>query len=191
MNMTEPSIVFDFAEADYDAFNRHFLDTSPFATRTIRKWQAFLALAGILPIAVIYVTDDTRSVLFAVFTITYVVCYLIYLVTYFPARYRKKWMGRIKQLSTDHPVNAARFGRNRFKIVGDTLETESPLGSSRFHLSKLEKCTVTEKHAFLYIDGQTAIVVPRHGLIEGDFDSFLAAVLEHVHTEQLPKSVVP
>lgn len=172
---TPNSISFDISEEDIEAFYKNFLGTSPFAARTVRRWQLFLSLFALLPVAVcvyLLTVDSSQARPFAVFGTAYGVGYFVYLITYFPTRYRKRWLKRIRELGSDHPIDN-RFGRASCTIVDDWLKSTSPLGESTYPLAVVREPVAAENHVFIYVDGQNALVIPKNKIADGNLEAFM------------------
>ena len=63
-----------------------------------------------------------------------------------------------------------------FEVTPDALIERTPVSESRMALSALEDIQSTDTHTFLYIQSYGAHVIPHTALLEGDHDTFLAAL---------------
>jgi len=173
------SISFDVAEEDIDAFHNHFVLTSPFGARLVRRRQLRSSALSVLLIGVgiwlLATESDATLRTYGMISLAYGAGYLVYLLAWYPARFKKNWLNNIHEMSNDHPVTN-QFGRVTCSIDGDRLISVTPLGDSNRPLSDLPDIQTTSQHVFIYVDGQNAIVVPKNKIVSGDLDAFMHAL---------------
>jgi hypothetical protein len=86
---------------------------------------------------------------------------------------------RIKRNQRKTAAALYREGKNRalflpitLSVDCDSLSWESKAGSSNMKFEYVERVRQTPTHLFIYLSARNAQIVPREGIISGDFDSF-------------------
>src|SRR5580704_15619056 len=67
----------------------------------------------------------------------------------------------------------------KLQIESDFLLNETASGAGRINWNYIERIDTTDEHTFLYTDVVHAIVIPKHGVLRGDYDLFHAELLRH------------
>jgi len=183
-----PTIAFELTQADLMAFRQYFVYTSPFGKRQIRIWQvAFCAIAVAL-IGQCLIVARGRGELSTSDIVALIVgsSFLAYAIFLLPRSFRKNWMKRMAKFDRHHSP-AAQFGACSCSLEGDTLESRSPISSTRYSLQNLHKLVVFDSHAFIFVDGQSAVIIPKSRITEGNYTEFLAELQRRMN----PASAAP
>lgn len=178
-----PTIAFEFAHADVMAFRQFFVHTSPFGKRQIRIWQATLCGIGLVLIGQLLFVARQRGELQTadVVILTVGAAYLAYALFLFPRSFRRHWMKRMDKFDRHHSQEA-QFGACSCTLHEDTLEYQTPISATRYRVDKLHKLTVYDAHLFIFVDGQTAVIIPKARVMAGDVAGFVAELQRRMVT---------
>ena len=83
--------------------------------------------------------------------------------------------------------NPTVFGRQRLRILDDMLVVTFEYGENRLKWPAVQKIATTDSHTFIFVSAVAAYVIPKHKIISGDYDAFVAAArerFEHAHAGQ-------
>ena len=73
-------------------------------------------------------------------------------------------------------ANPTLVGKHQLRAEPDALISKSEASESRVMWSAVQRVGSTPDHTFIYIGAVNAFVVPRAGVLGGDYDGFVAAV---------------
>jgi hypothetical protein len=85
--------------------------------------------------------------------------------------------------------NRSLLGRHQVHIGEDGLTWTSEHSESKSKWSAFERLASTPDHTFLYLSAVMALVIPRLGVVEGDYETFVRTLAQKVSTVVHPASI--
>lgn len=162
--MTE--IEFEVREQDLLAFNEHRLTESPTLQKSVRRHQGMIpGIISLIALALWLVYQDTLSAVFAgLFAVAWGLAAPFFI--------KKSTLSKIKQLYTDAD-RAAALGKRTLRIGPKTLTEVTPSGESSLHWSEVLRVEMVKKYAFVFVDVDAALIIPRATITKGDLHEFV------------------
>ena len=78
----------------------------------------------------------------------------------------------------DEGENRAIIGERRLRILDEAMEATSRFSSGTIRWEAIERIESTDSHTFIFISTVSAHAIPKHKIISGDYDAFVAAARE-------------
>jgi YcxB-like protein len=79
----------------------------------------------------------------------------------------------------DEQANRDLLKPRRLRIESEFLCDENVFSTGRVRWHCIKKIETTDGHAFVYVDGVNAIVIPKDGVLRGEYEMFLTEMLRH------------
>jgi hypothetical protein len=158
-------ITYRLSENDLPALADDLTSRSPTARRLLRRgsFVAFFTMA--LTALLCWLLTGEPVIAGGVILIGVILAALM------PARLKKN-QRRVTAAVYREGRNRALFLPTTLGIDRDSLTWHSDAGSGNLKYEYLERVRHTETHLFIYTTIRNAYIVPRDGVISGDFDSF-------------------
>ncbi len=150
-------VKFDLDEADLIALAKYWVEHSPaFRKRYRRSWIGISVGLGLLGVLI-----------YALFSLKapgiYLVAFSLFFLVFYPYYYR--WLvGRTMHKIVNARSNPSAFAWRTLRVTPEGLEMVTADTKLTRSWDKVSGIEVTPAHAFLAIDGEYAIVVPRTAL---------------------------
>jgi YcxB-like protein len=152
---------------DLVAFNRFHNLHSPRLIRQRRLVTVILPVAALIGVSVMAIlTRDLWSFLFPFL-------FIIFYGAFLRRAYGKAFDKKVRRLYSEGK-NSAALGAHRLSIREDGLTSETEVSSSTISFKGIEKIESSPTHIFIYISAISAMVIPKAGVTEGDYEDFLA-----------------
>lgn len=174
------TIEFNLTKEDLAAFNHYHLRHSPTARRQyLRGWLVPPAIWLAIFLTIWLLADSQRGTplktlrdLLPLFV--FVPLYLIY----FPYAHRRTIQRTIEGM-TSEGKNRGMLGRRRLTLKAEGLAEATEVSETTTSWSGVERVSVSEEHAFIYVSALAAITVPRRAFpSETEFNSFVRAATD-------------
>lgn len=148
-----------------------FTDNQAGKSRTLRSTNqmAGRVLISSLVLAAILVALLTRDLVFGGILLVVAVIAAFFIPSALRES-RRKLASRVYREAKHRDL----IGPRRLRIGPDAIVNESPAGTNEVKWSYIERIDATEAHTFVYQSVANAIVIPKHGVIGGDYDLFTA-----------------
>jgi hypothetical protein len=168
-------IRYDNTVDDLVLFNRYHWDHTPRMRRTRAVLIWALPLTVLLPAAAAawWVEVPLEMVLAAV-----VVLLVLYLLVA-PGAFNRSLERQVRRMYRGR-THAAALGEHELELTDSTLIERTPLGESAVELRTIARLVSTEQYTLIYVSDVQAHVIPRHGIREGEYDEFVAAVAQRL-----------
>ena len=168
---------------DLIIFNEYHSEHSPFVQRARRKYRLLSPLSMFFVFSLVgFVTKSwTYPIVGAVVAIAY--------AAMAPRRFRKQIRNAAEHCYKEGE-NKGLFGVHSLEILDAELLETNPSGNQSIKWAGIERVVSTPTHGYIYVSSNAAHVVPRASVTEGDFDAFMAAVLDR-STKQNPQQAGP
>jgi hypothetical protein len=166
-------VEFALAESDLTALARHHMEYSPAARRRYRiRWigaSLGVALTGML----LYVFLSLKA------PALYLGAFAAFFLAFYPYYYR--WLvGRTMRKIVDARMNPKVFGVRTLRATPEGLEMLSAGSTMARPWDRVSGIDVTPDRAFVAIDGEYAIVLPRLCLGEETFQRLIETIRTHL-----------
>jgi hypothetical protein len=158
-------ITYQLRESDISAVTEDVASRSPTMRRQLRRTLvAFLFSFCALSFLFWIVTDDIALASMMLFL-------AVLAVLLMPAM-TKRVRRRLVTAMVREGKNRALYLPTTLRIDRDSLTWTSESGSGHVKFAYLERVQQTPTHLLIYLSSRNAYVVPRDGVISGDFDGF-------------------
>jgi hypothetical protein len=150
-----------------------------------------LAMIGLL--LVIFLTPLSEG-LGPLYDITLAICsifVLMFCVIWFiksPERCRnaaRKSTFKRVQRQYSRTTTTGLVGIRELELTETALVSRSSIGESYYRISAIENVVSTDDHTFILLNSFTALVLPRDGVIDGDYNSFVSALHRRIPGDQV------
>ena len=171
-NRKHMKISYEIKVADCLAFNDHHLKTSPFMQKTIRKgqmWWAAGPLIGGLAIA-IFKNLSPEKTLATLSALSLVLSMPMFFL--FPAYFKMKTRKNIESLFKENGSQGV-LGLHDIEITDDGLIETSECSENEIQFESIGKIVSTADYTFAYIDENTAHIIPKKNIVNGDYAQFV------------------
>jgi hypothetical protein len=156
---------------DLVTFNRHYCDHSPTMRWKFTLWTK-IAPAVVLPVAALAtVTTGYGAYLFAGS------CLAAYMFFLMPGLMRWEHERTVRRLYTEGKDS---FLSHELELTPVALIERSAVGETLSRLESIERVESEGEYTFIYLTPITAHVVPRHGVTDGDYEAFVAALRQRL-----------
>jgi hypothetical protein len=170
--MTE--ITYQLREEDIIAFVEHHWANSPTVRRS--KWISWLSFLIVwLGVGYFFWFLEKDTGLIITLVITGIIS-----AFFMPSVYRDR-RRKITLKMYREGKNLALFKPISLQIDEIGLGAEAASGSSNVHWEYIERLDASADYLFLYTNAVNAIIVPKTGVVAGDFDSFAVAAQKYWH----------
>ena len=157
---------------DMLAFTAYHLEHSPELRRVSRLWGFGVAAAFVVGFGIAaYVKSSVWLLLFGV------LCAAAWSV-FWPRELRRTTLKQTSKLLSEG-TNQALLGTQQLEVREDGLRCVSHAGESMIRWLAIEKVASTPDHTFFYMGAAQAFVLPRAGVIAGDYGAFVDTVERH------------
>jgi hypothetical protein len=163
---------------DHTAWFACYLERSPHARKTVRNWQAFLAVVGgVFPIAagIALVTVCCPEQALGWLAMAYGAGYLLYIAIGFPPRYRKRWLRKYRTL-LDSDADPNGFGESTIELGDSEISASTKTGHLTISLARITDTVETSDYLFLFLGKMQALIVPKRGIAPEQFAAFRDAL---------------
>jgi hypothetical protein len=173
-------LAYKLTEQDLIAFSEYQAGKS----RTLRSanQRAARVLIGTLVLAAISVGLVTRDLVFGGILLVVAVIAACFIPSALRGS-RRKLASRVYRETKHRDL----VGPRRLRIGPEVIVTESPAGASQVKWTYIERVDATEAHTFVYQSVANAIVIPKHGVIGGDYDLFTAELARSWRESRAPQ----
>lgn len=162
--MTE--IEYELREIDLAAFNEHQLSQTDAIQRLMRRYQ--VTMPGILAVTAFFLIFYFREAASAAFVGVIAVLWAFLAPAFF------RWRMRARMLGMYSSEDKSRLlGKYTLRIEPKALVEITPNGESRIGWSEVLRVEATKKYAFIFVDHQTALIVPRKTVRKGNLHDFV------------------
>lgn len=169
--MTE--IQYTLRDKDLLFFNDHQFCQSPAVQKTFRRHQATIpAFLGILVIFVWFYYQDTLTAIWlAIAAVTWG----------FGAPWLLRWNAKRRALALYTLDDLERtLGAYTLRIEDHDLVEISKAGESRISWKDILRIEPAKNYAFIFVSMDSAIIIPRKSVIQGDLLAFYKEVEDHI-----------
>ncbi len=166
-------VEFALDESDLTALARHHMEYSPAARRRYRiRWigaSLTIALTGVL----LYVFLSLKA------PALYLVAFAAFFLAFYPYYYR--WLvGRTMRKIAKARMNPKAFGARTLRATSEGLELDTAGAKTAMAWERVSGIDVTPDRAFVAIDGEYAIVLPKLRLGEEVYQRLIAVIRTHL-----------
>lgn len=168
---------------DLVTFNEYHSEHSPFFRRARRNYQLNTSLSVLLALGFLgYLAKSwTYPIVGAVFATAF--------AAMAPRRFRKQ-IRKAAARCYEEGENKGTIGIHSLEILDTGLLETNPTGNQSIKWAGIERVTSTSTHGYIYVSSNAAHVVPRASVTDGDYDAFMAAVLDR-STKQISRQPGP
>ena len=169
--MTE--IEYELREADLAAFNEHQLFQTEAIRRLMRRHQ--VTVPGVLALTVMFLIFYYHEAASAAFVGIVAVLWAFCAPAFF------RWRMRTRALSLYSADDKSQLlGNYALRVEPTGLVEISPSGESRVNWNEVLRVEATKKYAFIFVDHQTALIVPRKTVRKGNLHDFVRDVDQYI-----------
>jgi small-conductance mechanosensitive channel len=169
--MTE--IEYELRETDLAAFNDHQLTQTEAIQRLMRRYQ--VTVPGVLALTAFFLIFYYREAASAAFVGIIAILWAFFAPAFF------RWRMRVRMLSLYSAEDKSRLlGKYTLRIEPRALVEITPSGESRISWSEVLRVEATKKYAFIFVDHQTALIVPRKTVRKGNLHEFVREADRHI-----------
>jgi hypothetical protein len=162
--MTE--IEYALREIDLAAFNEHQLSQTEAIQRLMRRYQ--VTVPGVLAITAFFLIFYFREAASAAFVGVIAILWAFLAPPFF------RWRMRARMLGMYSEEDKARvLGKYTLRIEPKALVEITPHGEFRVGWNEVLRIEATKKYAFIFVDHQTALIVPRKTIKKGNLHDFV------------------
>jgi 4-amino-4-deoxy-L-arabinose transferase-like glycosyltransferase len=151
---------------DIFAFNRYHWQTSTVLRRAQRRPLVGVAVVWLAGAVVLAALEQSPLVLAAGAVLTALGVGLTYLLTVWRQR-------QVTRQLLAEGANKSLYGWHELELDGDQLTKRSLYMTTTMDLRLIEQIAETPQHAFIYISGISALIVPRRDVADGDYEDFM------------------
>lgn len=162
--MTE--IEYELREVDLAAFNEHQLGQTEGVQRIMRRYQ--VTMPAVLGLTSLFLLFYYREAVSASFVGIIAVLWWLFAPLYLRWRLRSRVMRFY-----NNEEKARLLGAYTLRIEPRALVEITPSGESRVNWSEVLRVEITKKYAFIFVDHQTALIVPRKTIRKGNLQDFV------------------
>lgn len=173
--MTE--IEYELREMDLAAFNQHQLSQTEAVQRLMRRYQ--ITIPGLLAISVFFLILYFHEWASAAFVGVIAVLWAFLAPSFFRWRMR----ARMLALYSDEEKSAV-LGKYTLRVQPKTLVEITPHGESQVAWNEVLRVEATKKYAFIFVDHQTALIVPRKTVSKGNLHDFVREVDQRIEAAE-------
>lgn len=170
-------ITYEIKLADCLAFTDHFLKTSPFMRKTVRKgqmWWASGPLLGGLAIAIFKSIPPERTlILLSVLALVLSMPMFFLYPPYFKRCTRK----HAKSLCEGNSSQGV-LGLHEIEITNECLIEKTQDSENKIQWKSLSRIESTSDYTFAYIGENTAHIIPKGNIVDGDYTQFVSKLNE-------------
>lgn len=169
--MTE--LEYTLKEKDLLAFNEHQFEESDAIRRAYRRNQA--VVPGIIAVIALFYWFYYQDVVSALYIGVIGVAWGLLVPVYI----RWNLLGQIKRKYSDEE-KARVLGDYTLRIQPKQLVEVSDTGEVRIDWSDVLRLETTKHYAFVYLDVDSALIIPRKGVTKGDIHAFVSEADERI-----------
>ena len=159
-------IEYEVREQDLVAFNEHQLKNSASWQKTLRRHQAiFPGMIALIALFLWFYYQDTLS---AIYVGVIGVLWGVFTPFYFRGSLRRQ----LRKMYSDEE-RACALGTYTLRAEPHVLVEVNRSGESRVKWSDVLRVETTKKYAFLFVDIDTALIIPRATVKKGDLHEFI------------------
>ncbi len=171
------NIEYEINVDDCLALNRHLIKNSFFMRRAIRKGQAWWTMGplvgGVLLAAYKRVPlEKSRIILAAIFLFLSVPMYFLY-----PVYFRFHNERFIRNFCRSEK-NKGVIGKHFFSVSEDAIIDKTDHNDATIPWQSVDRIESTEDHTFVFTGELTAHIIPRHSILDGQYDAFVKKLME-------------
>jgi len=160
---------------DIITFNQNHIDASPQMRRkmTVAKYiWSFTPLIAIMAITHFEGTSPDKAIKLISFV---TLCISAPIFLFQPAFFRWLSARQIRKLYGSGQSYGV-LGSHSIEIVGKDLVTKSETDENRFALVSINRIVKNDDYTYIYTSASLAHVIPRNGVVSGDYEQFVAKV---------------
>jgi hypothetical protein len=174
------TIEYDVTKDDIAAFNHYHLRNSATARRQyLRGWLVPPAVWLGIFLVIWQLADSQRGTpLKTLRDLLPLVIFVPFYMIYFPYAHRRTIQRTIEGM-TSEGKNRGMLGRHRLTLKPEGLTEATEVSENTTAWSGVERISVSEEHAFIYVNALAAITVPRRAFpSETEFNAFVSAATD-------------
>ena len=168
---------------DLILFNEYHSEHSPFFRRARRNYQLNSSLSVLFALS--FLGYLAKSWIYPIVGAVFATAFAVLA----PRRFRKQ-IRKTAERCYKEGENKGTIGIHSLEILDTELLETNPAGNQSIKWAGVERVVSTPTHGYIYVSSNAAHVVPRASVTEGDFDAFMAAVLDR-STKQNPQQAGP
>ena len=169
---------------DLIIFNEYHSEHSPFFRRARRNFQLNSSLSVLF--ALIFLGYLAKSWIYPIVGAVFATAFALIA----PSRFRKQ-IRKAAERCYKEGENKGTIGIHSLEILDTELLETNPAGNQTIKWSGIERVVSTPTHGYIYVSSNAAHVVPRASVTEGDYDAFMAAVLDRSTIKNPQQCVAP
>jgi hypothetical protein len=167
------TVRYELSEADGLRFCEYHIRHSPIVGRRLVRDRYLYPILGVVAGALnLWATGNTAVLAVAAF-------FGAAWSLWWPGHWRRRYLRQVSQTYAQ-PENQHLFGEQSLTLNDDGLTVRSPSGAvTEYPWEAIWQIDEEPGFLYVYLDGLSAITIPAHGLMEGDFDALRAALIAH------------
>lgn len=160
---------------DIITFNRNHLAASPTMQRNLLIVRLVWALTPLVAVsAIMYFENATPEKMMSVIS-AIALLFTAPVFLFYPVYHRWCCARQIRKIYSEGE-NRGLLGDHEMRIEGDSFFEKTEGSESKVSLASIEKVITADEHAYIYVGAAQAHVIPRNGVVAGDFDQFIEAI---------------
>ena len=169
---------------DLILFNEYHSEHSPFVQRARRKYRLLSPPSMLFVFCLVgFVTKSwTYPIVGAVVASAYAATT--------PRRFRKQIRNAAERCYKEGE-NKGLFGLHTLEILDTELLETNPSGNQSIKWAGIERVVSTPTHGYIYVSSNSAHVVPKASVTEGDYNAFMEAVRDRTTKQNPQQGVAP
>ncbi len=170
-------ITYDIKLADCLAFNDHFIKTSPFMRKAIRKgqmWWASGPLLGGLALAIFKSAPPEKTLMLLAILALVISMPMFFL---YPSYFQRSARKQVKSLCAGDDSKGV-LGLHVLEITDECLIEKTEYSEDEIQWESIAKIDSTSDYTFVYIGESTAHIIPEDNIIDGDYTLFVSKLNE-------------
>lgn len=172
-------IEYELSPADWLAFGMHHVNHAP----VVKQWRGRVRDIGSCVVLVAVMVPALATGWWGFFPLALAAAIGWYLgAPPLLVRYmQRQWSSAV----VDTRSNSCLRGRHTMEILPEGLRAVCDVQDTTLRWHAVSHVEATDQHSFVYIDPEQAYVVPRRGLLSGDYEHFFAALNQRLAAEGL------
>jgi hypothetical protein len=165
-------IKIDTTVEDLVEFSMYYYEKYPFIRR--QYWGSILTLPIVWAIAGVVVFTATQGIKYAIICwIASVVSGILNYMTF-----GKTMRKRLKKIYSEK-LTGSTLGKHQIYIDNNSILEKSSTTDSRMDWSGVKEIYVDDRYAYFIFGSLAGCIIPRNGIIEGNFDDFVEKAKEY------------
>ncbi len=168
---------YELREQDLLAFSQLQFEENPGIQKSMRKHQA--TIPGIIIVIALFYWFYYQDVLSALYMGIIGAAWGMLV----PIYVKKNLLNQVRKLYSDEE-KAKLLGKHTLRVLPKQLAEITPSGESRVEWADIIRIEATKKYAFVYLDIDQAIIIPRKTISNGDLKEFIEIADEHIEAAE-------